>query len=200
MTQAQLGSLPALGRTAPLLPSGDGLTYGDAYSLDVINLPYVGASAEVVIPLSQAVPAQGQVKVFNHQTGWQALDLAAGDELATAPFVAGEPGRCPAPGDVQYQSGLTPGHQCLLLRISDGGTNDADNNDGVKEDGQGDVNGRVELLVALAAPQSTPVKPGDPVTGSIQTGLKGGGSLDILLTLLLAPLALILRRRKNHAK
>jgi ribosomal protein L18E len=184
----------------PIVASGRSAT--QVYSLEAINLPHVGASAEVVIPLNQAVGTQAQVRVFNPLSGWQDFALGSGDELASAPWAQGQVGSCPAPGDNAYQPGLTTGHNCLLVRVQDGGVNDSDNNDSSTEDGQGDVNGLVALNLALASTTDTngPSKPGDPVTGSIQTGLKGGGSLGIWFTLLLAPLALLSLRRKKHAK
>ena len=97
------------------------------------------------------------------------------------------------------QPGLNGGDSCLLVRVTDGGLNDGDNNDTGAEDGQGDVNGLIQLGLTLA--QDTAPNPAAPTPakqGKIQTGLKGkGGSLGWLF-LAFTPSLLIFRRRKTH--
>ena len=68
------------------------------------------------------------------------------------------------------------------MRVADGGANDADNNDTGAEDGQGDVNGLIQLSLTLA--QDTPKQQAPTAPkGKIQTGLKGRGALGWLFML-----------------
>lgn len=97
----------------------------------------IGGAVDVVLPLSQAIPANAIYRKFiNSQwlsfrgTG-TAPGAAVGGELASAP---GSPGLCPAPSSGDYTAGLTEGHFCVRLTIHDGGLNDAD----------GTANGRIK--------------------------------------------------------
>ncbi|HRH78209.1 MAG TPA: hypothetical protein PK129_12735, partial [Cellvibrionaceae bacterium] len=186
----------AIGNAKYRTVSNETYTYAQVYDLEVTNLPSVGGIAEVVIPLAQPIGANLQLQSFNPLSGWQNFVTTGGDELATAP--AGADGSCPAPGSSLYESGLNGGDSCLLVRVADGGANDADNNDTGAEDGQGDVNGLIQLSLTLA--QDTPKQqaPTAPPKGKIQTGLKGRGGALGWLFMLATPALLIFRRRKTH--
>ncbi len=90
-----------------------------------------GATGSVVLPLSTPVPAKADPgntityrKLINGT--WRTFDRSTGDSFRTAPGSVTAAGvSCPPPGSSEY-TGLTTGHNCLLLNISDGGPNDAD--------------------------------------------------------------------------
>jgi hypothetical protein len=186
----------SIGNSKYRTQSNETFTYAQVYDIDVTNLPNVGGTAEVVIPLAQPIGANLHLQRFNPLTGWQAFAATGGDEIASAPADAS--GLCPAPGSSLYEPGLNGGDSCLLVRASDGGSNDGDNNDTGSEDGQGDVNGLIQLTLTLA--QDTPKQqaPAPAATGKIQTGLKGRGGAFGWLFLAFIPALLIFRRRKNH--
>ena len=170
------------------------------YDYEVINLPYVGASARIIIPLSTPVPADAVLRKYAPATGWQDFVVSDTDNQATAPWVNGEEGVCPEPGSSAYSAGLNEGDNCLQLEIIDGGLNDGENDDGTDEDGQGDVNGLIKDPIAIGTP--TPIAADDPVPapeadeeGRVETGLRGGGSFEWLGVLALLSL-LIIRQRK----
>lgn len=81
-----------------------------------------GRSALVVLPLRRAIPDPAVYRKL--RTGlWQDFVVDARNGIATA---ADGTGGCPAPGAPQYVDGLNAGHQCIQLRIEDGGPNDGD--------------------------------------------------------------------------
>ena len=83
-----------------------------------------GASYNVVIPLSVAVPANASVRKFiDANVGWQDFVLDANNAVSSATSASGS---CPQPGNGDYIDGLTVGANCLQLLIEDGGANDAD--------------------------------------------------------------------------
>jgi len=83
-----------------------------------------GASYNVVIPLSVAVPANASVRKFiDANVGWQDFVLDANNAVSSATSASGS---CPQPGNGDYIDGLTIGANCLQLLIEDGGANDAD--------------------------------------------------------------------------
>ena len=83
-----------------------------------------GASYNVVIPLSVAVPANASVRKFiDTNVGWQDFVLDANNAVSSATSASGS---CPQPGNGDYIDGLTIGANCLQLLIEDGGANDAD--------------------------------------------------------------------------
>ncbi|HMU66165.1 MAG TPA: hypothetical protein PKE57_03400, partial [Cellvibrionaceae bacterium] len=185
----------AIGNNQYRTISNETLTYAQVYDLEVTNLPHVGGIAEVVIPLAQPIGANLRLQSFNPLTGWKDFVTSGGDELASAP--AGADGLCPAPGSNLYEPGLNGGDGCLLVRVSDGGANDADNNDTGAEDGQGDVNGLIQLSLTLA--QDTPKQQApEAPKGKIQTGLRGRGGALGWLFVICTPALLIFRRRKTH--
>ena len=185
----------AIGNAKYRTVSNETYTYAQVYDLEVTNLPSVGGIAEVVIPLAQPIGANLHLQSFNPLSGWKDFVTTSGDELATAP--AGADGSCPAPGSSLYEPGLNGGDSCLLVRVADGGANDADNNDTGAEDGQGDVNGLIQLSLTLA--QDTPKQQAPTAPkGKIQTGLKGRGGALGWLFMLATPALLIFRRRKTH--
>jgi hypothetical protein len=122
-----------------------------------------GASYNVVIPLSVAVPANASVRKFiDANVGWQDFVLDANNAVSSATSASGS---CPQPGNGDYTDGLTVGANCLQLLIEDGGANDAD---GVADGTLTDPSGIATLYFG---PPST-----DSTISIDVTELKAGGS------------------------
>jgi len=105
---------------------------GGLYDFRIEQLASNGESVKLVIPLSSALPANA---LYRHLTsaGWLTFTEDDNNMLASA---IGEDGFCPPPGSESYGEGLTEGHWCVQLTVSDGGANDAD----------GKANGRIANL------------------------------------------------------
>jgi len=122
-----------------------------------------GASYNVVLPLSVAVPANASVRKFiDANVGWQDFVLDANNAVSSATSASGS---CPQPGNGDYTDGLTVGANCLQLLIEDGGANDAD---GVADGTVTDPSGIATLYFG---PPST-----DSTISIDVTELKAGGS------------------------
>jgi hypothetical protein len=122
-----------------------------------------GASYNVVLPLSVAVPANASVRKFiDANVGWQDFVLDANNAVSSATSASGS---CPQPGNADYADGLTVGANCLQLLIEDGGANDAD---GVADGTVTDPSGIATLYFG---PPST-----DSTISIDVTELKAGGS------------------------
>ena len=122
-----------------------------------------GASYNVVLPLSVAVPANASVRKFiDANVGWQDFVLDANNAVSSATSASGS---CPQPGNAEYTDGLTVGANCLQLLIEDGGANDADGlADGTVTDPSG-------IATLYFGPPST-----DSTISLDVTELKAGGS------------------------
>ena len=84
----------------------------------------VGASYNIVLPLSSAVPEDAVLRKFiDANVGWQAFVENATNAISSATAVSST---CPEPGSSSYAAGLVVGATCLQLLIEDGGANDAD--------------------------------------------------------------------------
>jgi hypothetical protein len=81
------------------------------------------AQAQIVIPLHSALPTNAGIRKFSNKTSpaWKPFDSTTTDSVAST---AGSSGTCPAPGSSSWSSGLTKGHNCIRLSITDNGTND----------------------------------------------------------------------------
>jgi len=112
----------------------------------------VGGAENTVLPMTPAkIPPAAGYRKFNG-TSWVDFDISGGDTYSTAASVAGI---CPPPGDAAYSpvNELTVGDDCIQLRLTDGGLNDADGiADGVITDPGGPS--------TLQAASEVPVAPG----------------------------------------
>lgn len=109
------------------MPAGNGLDTGFSYpsglfDFEVRGLPAPGHTVRVVLPQAAPLLAGATYRKFT-QAGWDDFVVDATNAVASAP---GEAGVCPAPGSSDYLPGLTAGHHCVRLTITDGGPNDAD--------------------------------------------------------------------------
>jgi hypothetical protein len=117
------------------------------------------------------------MRKFRPNTGWRDFVEDDANVVQSAP---GSGGDCPDPADSAWQSGLTPGHTCVLLQIEDGGPNDGDAADG--------PNG------VIRDPGGVGVPKGEVVAG------QGSGSADLvtLALLAMAVVALAINRRRTR--
>ncbi len=113
------------------LPKDPGVTQscvGGCFDFDITGVSK-GGSAQVVLPLSVAIPPKAVYRKLvngtwrNFLTTGTGMNALKGGQIASAP---GGAGTCPAPGDPAYTSGLTAGDFCVQLTLNDGGRNDAD--------------------------------------------------------------------------
>lgn len=84
-----------------------------------------GDQVDLVIPLHEPLPRNAGFRKFNNsQTpAWSPFDTTTIDSVASAP---GSAGTCPAPTSTAWKSGLTQGHNCIRLSVTDAGPNDGD--------------------------------------------------------------------------
>lgn len=116
---------------------------GGIYDFEIANLPEVGASARVVIPLGVGIGELAEYRKHQPARGWGQFVENERNALASAP--GGE--TCPPPGDEAYTQGLTPGDLCVELTLEDGGPNDGDAELG--------PNGVIRDPGGVAAPEGT---------------------------------------------
>ncbi|MCD9460038.1 choice-of-anchor D domain-containing protein [Marinibactrum halimedae] len=147
---------------------------GGVFDFEVQDLPNIGQNVSIVLPLTEAIPANARYRKFQ-SGGWVDFVEDANNTLHSS---EGELGFCPPPGDAQWQTGLTEGHFCLQLTLEDGGPNDAD----------GIANGAV--IDPGAVSRANP-----PVGNTTSTRGGGGATGPVLWLLLLGLGAYRLRRR-----
>ena len=103
-------------------PSIDGTL--NIFDFEIVNLLETENTGSVVIPLHHPLPPNPVLLQFDPITSlWSHFLIHNKDNYSSA---QGLPGTCPAPEDSQYTQGLTTGHYCLQLQITDGSDNDAD--------------------------------------------------------------------------
>ncbi len=114
-------------------------------------------TANIVIPLSSAIPAGATYRKYTTSAGWQEFVDDGISRLASASSTRNI---CP-PADGTFDNGLNAGHFCLRLTIADGGPNDAD----------GSTNGSVRDPggIAVAALDTSPPSLSPPSPLSITT-------------------------------
>ncbi|MCW8092843.1 S8 family serine peptidase [Alteromonas sp. ASW11-130] len=109
----------------------------------VSGLAENGESAQIVIPLDKPITSSMEVRKFSTELGWYNFVEDSRNEILSTNL--DDEGNCPTIGSYQYVDGLSVGAECLMLRIEDGGPNDAD----------GLQNGQIEDPVYVAAVAST---------------------------------------------
>ena len=98
----------------------EGSCVGSCFSFKV-NGVAPGSAVDVVLPLSEAIPADAGIRKFVNGS-WRDFDTTNGNAIMSA---TGSAGSCPTPGG-SWTGGLTEGDFCLKLTIVDGGANDTD--------------------------------------------------------------------------
>ncbi len=101
----------------------EALNIGGIFDYIATGLPTVGQQYSLVLPQRQPIPAGAVYRKYNENSGWGEFVQDADNYLHST---AGEPGYCPPPESVDWNSGLTEGHWCVQLTLTDGGPNDDD--------------------------------------------------------------------------
>lgn len=104
----------------PLINPEDGQQcVGGCFDFEVTGI--AGSNVMIAFPINGTIPA-GAVyrKLINGE--WVDFDTSTGDQVGSQ---AATGGACQSP-DGFYDIGLIEGHDCIFLRIEDGGPNDAD--------------------------------------------------------------------------
>jgi hypothetical protein len=98
----------------------------DIVDFEITELPDVGISASVVIPMpaNVTIPLGAVYRKYDTQSGWVNFIEDASNALASAPLNA--EGLCPDINDSSYLDGLNVGDSCVRVTLSDGGANDQD--------------------------------------------------------------------------
>ena len=103
---------------------------GGFYDFEINGLASAGDVANIVIPLTAAIPPHATYRKFNPTTisGWSLFTVGDGNPYtdAYASAASTSTGVCPAAGSTAYVAGLNQGDDCLQLTITDGGPNDTD--------------------------------------------------------------------------
>jgi hypothetical protein len=135
---------------------------GGLYDFEVSGAE-AGASYNVVLPLSEAIPENAVLRKFISETvGWQEFVVDATNAIGSATAASGT---CPEPGSTSYADALVVGDNCIQLLIEDGGPNDTD---GMADGTVTDPSGIATLYFGPPSADST-------ITISV-TELKAGGS------------------------
>ncbi|MCJ8315162.1 MAG: hypothetical protein HRU38_06475, partial [Saccharospirillaceae bacterium] len=153
------------------------------YDLEVINLPFVGASAQIVIPLKQPIEAGAGIWIKpGDPTENQAFINLPLENIKSA-NVQGD--TCPAPSSNEYVAGLNQSSQCVLITLVDGGVLEAETNNS--------KNGMIKALIAVDS--GVVIPPAPPAMYIANTAIRGFGQVNVwflisclcLLLLFLSP-------------
>jgi hypothetical protein len=108
-----------------LSPDSEISGVGPVIDFVVAGLNVVGQSYRIVVPQQNVIPTDATYRKYvSAQARWKDFDTrGSADAVHSA---KGEQGVCPPPGDSSYTAGLSEGHWCIQLTISDGGPNDDD--------------------------------------------------------------------------
>ncbi len=151
---------------------------GGCFDFEVRGLSN-GASTQVVIPLSAALPDYPVYRKFTPATSsWQNFLYDDDNYLSSAAALSTDPITCPSAGSSSYTRGLTPGDFCLQLTMTDGGPNDADGYaNGVLMDPGGIASSSEEIMVADVpngcSMSTTPVNPTERADWWLVAGFLG---------------------------
>ena len=96
---------------------------GGVFDFVASGLPVQGNQYRIVLPLTKAIPTDAIYRKYSETQGWYDFVQDEFNQLHTS---QGEPGYCPSPGDLSWQTGLIEGSWCIQLTIVDGGPNDDD--------------------------------------------------------------------------
>ena len=143
-----------------------------------------GSSAEIMIPLMTAIPANAVYRKYVNGV-WSTFTETGGNLIASAPAgTPGDPSTCPVVTDAVYDNaannGLIEGYECLHLTLVDGGAYDYDGlaNSTVQDPG-GIATALVESVDTRTSSTSgcsmseTPVNPGERADWWLVAGFLG---------------------------
>lgn len=141
-----IGQYAAFGGST-ISPEDEGMVpVGGYFDFRVQELPDIGGSVQVVIPLlgNAVIPENAVYRKFTPAQGWKDFAVGGGNAIHSAGRDA--IGQCPEPGAAAFTEGLTAGDDCIQLTLVDGGPNDAD----------GEANGKIDDPGTLASPVPAP--------------------------------------------
>ena len=124
---------------------------GSLYDFEIHGLNAARRQAELIVPLPQPLPPQARWRKYQ-QGQWQNFVENGSDSLAST---RSSDGRCPAFADSRWRAGLRAGDDCVRLRLTDGGANDAD----------GEANGVIRDPSGAALARTPPAPPAVPTSG-----------------------------------
>ena len=119
--------------------ASDTATTGDIYDYIVEGLSAVGASTQVIIELTTAIPKDAELRKYSLTSGWDNFIVDTENTIESS-----TDNTCT--NDSTWKTGLIVGATCLKLTIKDGGENDTDG---------GQANGVVESTISIATPASS---------------------------------------------
>lgn len=110
----------------------------------------VGASVNVVIPLSSPLLEGSVYRKYDVQAGW--FNFVEDNENFVS-SAEGSAGACPEAASAEYQKGLLEGHFCVQLTMIDGGPNDSDDEaNGIVKDPGGIAVEVIPNITVVASP------------------------------------------------
>ena len=110
----------------------------------------VGASVNVVIPLSSPLLEGSVYRKYDLQAGW--FNFVEDNENFVS-SAEGSAGACPEAASSEYQQGLLEGYFCVQLTMVDGGPNDSDSEaNGVVKDPGGIAVEIIPTITVVASP------------------------------------------------
>ncbi len=162
-------------------------SYGGLFDFDIFGLSLPGQSVKVILPLQGVtIPVGATYQKYDSTTTSWALFVEDADNKIESAFSAGN---CPAPGSVDYTSGLTAGDNCIQLTIQDGGPNDAD----------GLANAQIKDPGAVFGDWDSEASDGGVVTyQSSSSGGGGIGAFGLYSLLVLGLFGVLARRRRGN--
>jgi len=101
----------------------DNVELDSVVSFNIEGLAVPGARVPVVVKLNAPLERTGQYYKLQEDGRWINFNDESGDQFYSAESISGV---CPEPGAGAYRIGLSRGHDCLALWITDGGPNDDD--------------------------------------------------------------------------
>jgi len=176
------------------------------FDFEILNMPEIGTLGSVVIPLHQPIPESPMLLNFDISSSlWSFFKITEQDTYSSS---KGAKGICPPLGDILYTQGLTTGHYCIQLHITDGSDNDVDHQlNGVIRhiSGIGSGNSFPEGSSAINNPESKEIASENTVSNDTSESENtvfassdsaeskgGGGSFDHFMLALLSIFALSL--------
>jgi hypothetical protein len=118
--QNQTGGVEIL--TNELPQDADTTNIGGIFDFIASGLPNPGDTYQIVLPQREPIPENPVYRKIRDGQ-WVDFVLDGSNRLFSSP---GEKGYCPPPGDAAWVTGLTAGHWCVQVELSDGGPNDDD--------------------------------------------------------------------------
>lgn len=108
-----------------ITPDTDTTLVSSVLDFVVTGLRDVGQSYRIVLPQQNIIPAGAMYRKYSApEARWKDFEISGTTDAVHS--AKGEQGVCPPPGSEAYIAGLSEGHWCLQLTISDGGPNDDD--------------------------------------------------------------------------